>query len=139
MSHLFSDVFGSLKCSIISKCNNNTSGNKIPYKYEGNAYWPNRLPDGYSQTDVENINRNITDLFTLIFKNKQISHNLKPDYNSKNGFEIFGCDISLQNKKVKLHEINRRTELILQAPMIGDILKIASHDRNFNHFIPINF
>jgi hypothetical protein len=118
--------------------NIDTSGKKIPYKYEGNAYWPNRLPDGYNSKDIENINRSITDLFTLIFKNKQISHTLTPDYNSKNGYEIFGCDISFQNKQVKLHEINRRTELILQAPFIEDILKIASHDKNFNHFIPIN-
>lgn len=114
--------------------NIDTSGKKIPYKYEENPYWPNRLPDGYNQSNVENINKDIIDLFTLIFKNKDIKYTLKPDYNSKSGYEIFGCDISFQNKKVKLHEINRRTELILQAPYIDDILKISSHDRNFEHF-----
>ena len=114
--------------------NIDTSGKKIPYKYEENPYWPNRLPDGYNQSDVKNINKDIIDLFTLIFKNKDIKHTLTPDYNSKNGYEIFGCDISFQNKNIKIHEINRRTGLILQAPYIDDILKIASHDRNFDHF-----
>jgi len=115
--------------------NNYRDKNNNPkmYNLEYNPYWPKILPDGYNNDDKLKIDKNLNELFGIIFSPDKISK-LKPDFNSPNGFEIFGCDISFENKEVKLHEINRRTGLVLQAPFIADILKIYKHEEDFNNF-----
>jgi hypothetical protein len=108
-------------------------GNSVIYNLDKNAHWPKDLPDGYNDIDKLRINENLNELFTNIFSNDKLRY-LKPDFKSPNGFENFGCDVSFENKKVILHEINRRTGLLLQAPFIADIIKIYKHEDDFNNF-----
>jgi len=108
----------------------------ILYNLDKNPHWPKDLPDGYNISDILKINKNLNELFVNIFSNDKL-HKLKPDFHSFNGFEIFGCDISFENKDIKLHELNRRTGLILQAPFIKDIIKIYKHEDNFENFTKI--
>jgi len=111
-------------------------GNEVMYDFNSNPVFPKYLPDTYNNEDIDDVNKQMNDLFSKIFNKENISK-LKPEFNSPNGFEIFGCDVSLVNKKVKLHEINNRTGLLLQAPFIEDIVKIVSNNEesimNFNN------
>jgi hypothetical protein len=50
----------------------------------------------------------MNNIFIKIFKNR---HDFKPEWNAKNGFEIFGADIMFSNKKPYLLEINAKTGL----------------------------
>jgi hypothetical protein len=111
-------------------------GTQVIYDIDRNPHWPKDLPDGYNEIDKLKINKDLNELFINIFSNLR-SHKLKPDFNSPNGFEIFGCDISLENKNVMFHEINRRTGLIIQAPFIGDIIKVYKYKDDFEYFTRI--
>ena len=109
-------------------------GTKVIYDQDRNPYWPKDLPDEYNDIDKLRINENLNELFINIFSDEKVSK-LTPDFNSPNGFEIFGCDVSFENKKVRLHEINRRTGLELQVPFIEDMINIYKYDDNkFKYF-----
>jgi len=114
----------------------NKEGHSVMYTFEENPYWPKDLPDGYNINDVSRIDNDIKNIFINIFNDAKL-HDLKPDFHSPNGFEMFGCDVSTEDKQVKLHEINRRTGLITEAPFIGDIMKIYKHEDNFKNLTRI--
>jgi len=111
----------------------NEDGNRVIYNFKENPYWPQNKPDNYDNTYIENINLEMLIIFKKIFSDKLIK-DINPDFNSPNGFEIFGCDVSLVGKKIKLHEINRYTGLILQAPFIEDIIKVLKNEESFSNF-----
>ena len=68
----------------------------VIYNFDDNIYWPEDYPDGYNETDKENINTEINKMFNIIFSDESVKC-LYPDFNSPNGFQIFACDISFQN------------------------------------------
>ena len=105
---------------------------KVIYTFEENPYWPRYLPDGYTKDDILHIDLNLRELFINIFGDNELRR-LRPDFNSQRGFEMFGCDVSFVNKEVKLHEMNRRTSLLSQAPFIEDIIKIYKEEDNFDN------
>jgi len=111
----------------------NKMGEPTIFNIDINPYWPKDIPENYNDKDIKNINDQIQDIFEIIFDD-EYTKKFKPDFNSPNGYETFGCDISFQNKQVKLHEINRKTGLILQAPFISDIMKIINNDTNLINF-----
>lgn len=108
-------------------------GTKVIYDIDRNPHWPKDLPDGYNTNDVLRIDNDLKELFSNIFSDPKVSK-LKPDFNSPNGFEIFGSDVSFENKKVMFHELNRRTGLVLQATFINDIMKIYKYEEDFKYF-----
>jgi hypothetical protein len=108
-------------------------GTKVIYDIDRNPHWPKDLPDGYNTNNVLRIDNDLKELFSNMFSDPKVSK-LKPDFNSPNGFEIFGSDVSFENKKVMFHEINRRTGLVLQAPFIDDIMKIYKYEEDFKYF-----
>jgi len=109
------------------------NGKNVIYNFDDNPYWPKNYPDGYNEKDIKDVDTQIYDMFKIIFSDKKIN-DLKPDYKSPNGFHIYGCDVSLQNKNIILHEINRRTGLIHQAPFIEDIMDIINNKDSFRNF-----
>jgi len=122
--------------------------NEILYKFDRNLYWPKYTPDmidkdlitggsnenqKYSESDIQTINNQIIDLGSNIFSKENIK-NMKPIYNSLNGYEIFGLDISFKNKNIILHEINRRTGLDLITPFIDDLISVMNYNLPIKEF-----
>jgi hypothetical protein len=106
------------------------------YDITKNPHWPEDFPDGYNENDINRINKDINELITSIYHDEKVS-NLKPEFKSPNGYEISGADLSLGEKNIYFHEINRRTDIRLQAPFIGDIVKICKGEDNFENFTRI--
>jgi len=67
--------------------------------------FPKKLPDDWTEDDIEPVTIQINQLFTEIFKNH---YEFKPEWNAKNGFELFGADVIFQDKKPYVLEINTK-------------------------------
>jgi len=70
--------------------------------------FPDTYPDNWTVEDSNKAILDMNNIFTKIFKNR---NDFKPEWNAKNGFEIFGADIMFSNKKPYLLEINAKTGL----------------------------
>jgi hypothetical protein len=70
--------------------------------------FPDNTPDNWTIDDSNKAILDMNNIFIKIFKNR---HDFKPEWNAKNGFEIFGADIMFSNKKPYLLEINAKTGL----------------------------
>lgn len=67
--------------------------------------FPDKLPDGWTTQDIKPKMNEINQMFTDVFKNH---HEFKPEWNAKNGFELFGADVMFQDKKPYILEINTK-------------------------------
>jgi hypothetical protein len=68
--------------------------------------FPEDIPDNWNTSDINKAISDMNQIFIKVFNN-QI--NFHPEWNAKNGFEIFGADIIFSNKKPYLLEINAKT------------------------------
>lgn len=64
-------------------------------------YYPETLPDGWKRKTE------IKDIFKIVLKDIK----LKPDWNSKNSYYIFGADVMFEKRKPNLIEFNKRPTL----------------------------
>jgi len=67
--------------------------------------FPEEIPDNWNKNDITKAISDMNQIFIKVFNN-QI--NFHPEWNAKNGFEIFGADIMFSNKKPYLLEINAK-------------------------------
>ena len=75
-------------------------------------YYPETLPDGWKRkTDF-------TEIFQTVFKNIK----LKPDWNSKNSYYLFGADVLFHKRKPILLEVNKKPGLSHQPKHEIDLL-----------------
>jgi predicted ATP-grasp superfamily ATP-dependent carboligase len=65
-------------------------------------YYPETLPDGWKRKTE------IKDIFKIVLKDIK----LKPDWNSKNSYYIFGADVMFEKRKPILIEINKKPGLV---------------------------
>lgn len=70
--------------------------------------FPEEMPDNWNQDDINKANSYMNQIFIKVFKNQIDFH---PEWNAKNGFEIFGADVMFSNKKAYLLEINAKIGL----------------------------
>ena len=94
-----------------------------------------RLPDNWSKQDRDGANQKINETIKTIFKN-QID--LIPDWNGKNGFEVFGADIMFENKKPIILEINARMGWgSRKIEIIPGLMNLILDTHNTDEFIRI--
>lgn len=70
--------------------------------------FPQSLPDGWTEKEGETIDKKINGIIQDLLENED---NFKPDWNAKNGFEVFGVDILFDKKKPYVLEFNHKMSL----------------------------
>jgi glutathione synthase/RimK-type ligase-like ATP-grasp enzyme len=93
--------------------------------------FPDELPDGWTTQDIKPKMNEINQMFTDVFKNH---HEFKPEWNAKNGFELFGADIMFSNKKAYVLEINSKIGYGGQNPIIPGIIETVLENKENKHF-----
>jgi hypothetical protein len=79
------------------------------YRNSRDAFFPMERPDHWSIADVDTAMDKIKENFKIIFTEH---HAFKPNYKIKNGFQIFGADVLLDNKQNPyILEINNRPDM----------------------------
>jgi len=105
-------------------------GDSIPYDLKKNVYYPKNLPNDFNNDQIKEINNQLKEIILTIFGNKGIK-DIKVDRFIKNGYEMYGLDISiLKSGSLLLHEINYRTGLPHFLPYIEDLIKIILDNKN---------
>ena len=91
--------------------------------------FPHDLPDNWTTGTITPIKKIVKTVFEGI--------KLKPDWNGKNGYYIFGLDIMFNKKKPILLEVNDRVGLTEKSiPMISEIVDILQGNKP-NLFIEV--
>jgi len=84
-------------------------------------YYPETLPDGWKRKTE------FKDIFKIVLKDIK----LKPDWNSKNSYYIFGADIMFEKRKPILIEFNKKPRLIKEIIyIIPELLKTLFNEKS---------
>ena len=83
--------------------------------------FPEEYPDSWTDTDI---NTSITDMYNLFKKVFENQNEFYPEWNSINGFEIFGADVLFSNKKPYLLEINSKIALSENSNIISNLIDV---------------
>ena len=70
--------------------------------------FPQSLPDEWTEKEGQKIDEKINGIIRELLDDEQ---NFKPDWNAKNGFEVFGVDILFDKKKPYVLEFNHKMSL----------------------------
>lgn len=85
--------------------------------------FPQSLPDEWTEKDARTADKKLTKYIQELFKDET---DFKPDWNAKNGFEIFGVDVLFDKKRPYILEINNKISLkgrySYAAPVVDLIL-----------------
>jgi len=93
--------------------------------------FPEELPDGWNNQDAEKCINEMNNIIKLIFTGQ---NDFKPDWNAKNGFELFGTDFIFSNKKTYLLEINAKTGIKGCNKMIHGIFETIIEGKENKYF-----
>jgi len=88
--------------------------------------FPNELPDNWSIEDANKATNNMHQIITKIFENQ---NQFEPEWNAKNGFELFGADFIFENKQPYLLEINSKMSLKGRISIIPGLLQTILDDK----------
>jgi len=83
-------------------------------------YYPETLPDGWKRKTE------FKDIFKIVLKDIK----LKPDWNSKNSYYMFGADIMFEKRKPILIEFNKKPGLFKQLFIIPELLKTLFNEKS---------
>jgi len=85
-------------------------------------YYPETLPDGWKRKTE------IKDIFKIVLKDIK----LKPDWNSKNSYYIFGADVMFEKRKPILIEFNKKPGLTAKELLyiIPELLKTLFNQKS---------
>ena len=114
---------------------NNKDIHDTHYKAMKYDTFPQHLPDGWSIQDGESAIKKMNQIVTKIFTNQ---NDFKPDWNAKNGFEIFGTDFIFSKKQTYLLEINAKTGIKgcnIVIPGIVDTILEGKENKYFTKLI----
>ena len=89
--------------------------------------FPQELPDGWTNEDAQKSIKEMNEIIGKIFK-RQI--NFFPEWNAKNGFELFGCDFIFSNKKTYLLEINTKASFKGCSLIIPGLIENILENKN---------
>jgi len=85
--------------------------------------FPQKLPDGWTEKEAAKIDNIINDSLLDLFEDEK---DFRPDWNAKNGFEMFGVDVMFDKKKPYVLEVNNKVALdwreLYAAPLVDLIL-----------------
>jgi glutathione synthase/RimK-type ligase-like ATP-grasp enzyme len=105
------------------------------YKPGKTIIFPNELPDNWSIEDANKATNNMHQIITKIFENQ---NQFEPEWNAKNGFELFGADIIFENKHPYLLEINSKMGLKGRISIIPGIIETVLESKENEYFYKIN-
>jgi len=114
---------------------NNKNIHDTHYKAMKYDTFPKNLPDGWSIQDGDKAIEKMNKIITKIFTNQ---NDFKPDWNAKNGFEIFGTDFIFSKKQTYLLEINGKTGIKgcnIIIPGIVDTILEGKENKYFTKLI----
>ena len=107
---------------------NNKNIHDTHYNEKKPHTFPDKLPDGWTPEEIPKILKDIEEIISIIYDGQ---NRFFPDWNAKNGYELFGADIIYENKQPYLLEINSDMGLASnQSVIIPKLLDIVL-DNNF--------
>jgi glutathione synthase/RimK-type ligase-like ATP-grasp enzyme len=89
--------------------------------------FPEELPDGWTDNDAQKNIKKMNEIIKKIFTGQ---NQFIPEWNAKNGFELFGCDFIFSNKKVYLLEINAKASFKGCSLIIPGLIENILENKN---------
>jgi hypothetical protein len=96
--------------------------------------FPQSLPDDWKETDGSSIDEKINNMIKELLENE---NDFKPDWNAKNGFEVFGVDVIFDKKTPYILEFNNKMSLKGRSSYAAPIVDVILNDNPAPYFVRI--
>ncbi len=104
------------------------------YKPGKTETFPQSLPDDWKESDGSIIDNKINNSIKELLENEK---EFKPEWNAKNGFEVFGVDVIFDKKKPYILEFNNKMSLKGRSSYAGPIVDLILNDNPDPYFVRI--